>query len=281
MQKTLDYLLHDIIQEYGIKESHSFVRDRARAIRNDLTLQNYRGIEAVILHERIARYHIMCSNLLCGDDGFVMQQEVEQLRKTLVSLIEFYSEMAKNNVKMPNEAEFQAYYILIFPYSNDIVSKMEKELADNVFFDPKVQLALEIRSLLTRRYDNKRPSVDGSLNHYSKVFSILRRSSTSYLFACCVHVHFMDIRKSALASMQKSYYLVDKDPSSGFPLDEAVEILGFDDQEECIEYLNHYFVEVKEVDGQLIAYIGRKVVEDQNGKKAPDFPKFPCKLLLI
>lgn len=62
--------------------SHSFVRDRARSIRNDLTLQNYRGIEAVILHERIARYHIMCSNLLCGSEGFVMQQEEEQLRKS-------------------------------------------------------------------------------------------------------------------------------------------------------------------------------------------------------
>jgi hypothetical protein len=81
--KTLDYLFHDIIGQYGIEESHSFVRDRARAIRNDLTLQNYRGVEAVLLHERIARYHIMCSNTLCSVDGFVMQQEIEQLRKSI------------------------------------------------------------------------------------------------------------------------------------------------------------------------------------------------------
>lgn len=82
MQKTLEYLFRDIIDTHGIHESHAFVRDRARSIRNDLTLQSYRGVEAVILHEKIARYHIMCSNLRCGEPGFVMQQEVEQLRKS-------------------------------------------------------------------------------------------------------------------------------------------------------------------------------------------------------
>jgi hypothetical protein len=79
----LDYLFHEIIGIHGVAASHSFVRDRARSIRNDLTLQSYSGIEAIILHERIARYHIMCSNFLCGSEGFVMQQEEEQLRKSI------------------------------------------------------------------------------------------------------------------------------------------------------------------------------------------------------
>jgi SAC3/GANP family len=86
----LDYLFHNIINEYGVDESHAFVRDRARSIRNDLTLQSYRGVEAVVLHERIARYHIMCSNVRCGAPGFVMQQEVEQLRKSKIFLTKRY-----------------------------------------------------------------------------------------------------------------------------------------------------------------------------------------------
>jgi hypothetical protein len=74
--------LEDILGVHGLTESYSFVRDRGRAIRNDLTLQNYRGMEAVDLHERIARYHILCSHELCETEGVSLQQEHEQMRKS-------------------------------------------------------------------------------------------------------------------------------------------------------------------------------------------------------
>jgi hypothetical protein len=276
--KTLDYLFHDIINQYGLQESHGFVRDRARAIRNDLTLQNYRGVEAVILHERIARYHIMCSNVLCGVEGFVMQQEIEQLRKTLLSLIEFYSEMQKKGANMPNEAEFQAYYILTFPWNNDVVSRLESELSPKVFFDTKVQLALEVRSLMTRRHDKKRPSVDGSLNHYSKIFEIIRRNTTPYLFACCVHMHFADIRRGGIRAMQRSYTFQADNPQSGIELQDIVDSLGFDGDEDCIQFLNHYFIDVRMVHDKKIAYVGRKV-QDRNGKKERIYPKYPYSVI--
>ena len=106
---------------------------------------------------------------------------------------------------MPNEAEFQAYYILTFPWNNDVISKLESDLSEKVFFDPRVQLAIEIRSLMTKRHDKKRPSVDGSVNHFSRIFDLVRKNTTSYLFACCVHIHFEDIRRGAIKAIQKSY----------------------------------------------------------------------------
>ncbi|KAJ3301418.1 hypothetical protein HDV03_000864 [Kappamyces sp. JEL0829] len=279
-KRTLDYLLHDIINQHGVVASHAFVRDRARSIRNDLTLQNYRGVEAVILHERIARYHIMCSNVLCGSPGFVMQQEVEQLRKTLLSLMEYYKEMNQKQIRMPNEAEFQAYYILTLPWSNDVPSRLEQELQPHVFMDFQVQLAFKVRFLLARREDPRKPSVDGSLNHYSRIFSIIRKRTTPYLFACCIHIHFLTLRAVGLRAMQRSYHYLEKDPASGMNLSDFIEALGFDGASDSAAFLEHYFVDVAAVGGAMVAYTGRKIVTDITGKSKPgDFPKYPYTLI--
>lgn len=82
LQMTLKYLVEEILGKFGIVESYSFVRDRFRSIRNDLTLQNYRGKEAIELHEIIARYHILCCHSLCEIEDVTIQQEHEQLRKS-------------------------------------------------------------------------------------------------------------------------------------------------------------------------------------------------------
>lgn len=62
-------------------DSHPFLRDRTRAVRQDFTLQNERGISAVECHERIARYHILCLHVLREWKDFSESQELEQLRK--------------------------------------------------------------------------------------------------------------------------------------------------------------------------------------------------------
>lgn len=280
--KTLDYLFRDVIDTFGIQDSHSFVRDRARSIRNDLTLQNFRGAAAVTLHEKIARYHLMCSNIRCGSSGFVMQQEAEQVRKTLLSLMEFYSELNANQIHMPNEAEFQAYYILTFPWGNDLPSKLESDLREDVFFHPSVQLALRIRFLMAQVGDSNHPSVDGSFNHFSKIFALISKPTTSYLISCCVHLHFTDIRKGALRAIQSSYNYIHDDPSSGMLLGELRTALGFDTDEEATSFLNHYFIDVELVEGHFVAYVGRKVIKDLNGRtKLGDWPKYPSNDLLI
>ncbi len=109
--RTLDYLFGEILPAHGLVRAYSFVRDRARAIRNDLTLCNYRGPEAIDLHERIARFHILCSYELCERPEVSLQQEHEQLRKTLQSLLEYYAEAAAAGRRCPHEPEFQAYYL--------------------------------------------------------------------------------------------------------------------------------------------------------------------------
>lgn len=239
------------------------------------------------LHERIARYHVLCSNFRCGTKGFVMQQEVEQLRKStgstnlaLLSLMEFYSEMAMKGIDMPNEAEFQSYYILTLPWSNEVPSRLEQELQPKIFFNPQVQLAMKVRFLMARRNDKHRPSVDGSLNHFGRIFSIIRTSAAPYLFCCCIHIHFVDIRKSAIRAIQKSYNHIKEDAGSGLLLSELIEMLGFDGEEESTQFLNHYFINVGDSSLGKVAYVGREVISDPvTGKQKPgEYPKFPCTL---
>jgi hypothetical protein len=167
--------------------------------------------------------------------------------------MEFYNEMSLKSILMPNEAEFRAYYILVFPWNNNTVSQLETELSLQVYFDPLVQLALEIRSLMTAKHIKKHPAVDGSINHFSRVFSILRRNTTSYLFACCVHLHFNSIRLNALKAIQKSYYS-DTVEKGGMLLKDAIEMLGFDGEDAAEKFLKHYFIDLDKFNGLKIVY---------------------------
>ncbi|OBZ80727.1 SAC3 family protein 1 [Choanephora cucurbitarum] len=80
---TLDYLVDEVLSQQPLEKCHAFIRDRTRSIRQDFTLQNIRDITAVQVHERIARFHILCLHEMCGLDEskFSEQQETEQLRK--------------------------------------------------------------------------------------------------------------------------------------------------------------------------------------------------------
>lgn len=186
----------------------------------------------------------------------------------LQSLSEYYTEMNIKRINLPNQAEFQAYYILTHAWSNEVVSKMEWELPRHVFMDPQVQLAIEIRSLMARTNETAirgRPSVDGSLNHYARIFNLLRKLSTSYLFACCVHIDFIDIRRGALKAMQKAYYLFDE-KDSGFLLNDIVDTLGFNEEQEAIAMLTYHEIGVENIDGMMRVMIGKKRITDMYGK---------------
>lgn len=88
LTRTLDYLIKNIVGgSEPLELTHGFVRDRTRSIRQDFTVQNSRGTEAVECHERIARFHIISLHQLCEVDGFSEQQELEQLRKGWIRFI--------------------------------------------------------------------------------------------------------------------------------------------------------------------------------------------------
>ncbi|KAJ3087852.1 hypothetical protein HK102_010152 [Quaeritorhiza haematococci] len=259
--KTLDYLIHDVLANHGLEDSYAFVRDRARAIRKDFVLQHSRGLEAVECHERIARYHIMCCHELCDNPNVSLQQEHEQMRKTLQSLREYYRDLAKENIFSPNEAEFQAYYILSHIFQNDVATKSE-QLRPAIFLDPQVQLALDFQMMIQRNNEFSRghPRTEGSLNNYVRFFRCIQDSTrVSYLFACLLHMSFVSVRRGALKAMQKAYYNFPDNLDSWIAVGTLVQTLGFDDEEEAVENLDYYGIpyRVNPEDGVAYAQIGK------------------------
>ncbi|KAF8948070.1 hypothetical protein BGZ47_006615 [Haplosporangium gracile] len=235
---TLDYLINQIVGENDLADSHFFVRDRTRSIRQDFTLQNNRGLEAIRAHEIIARYHILCMHQLCENKGFSDQQEMEQLRKVLTSLQEFYDDMRSEGIPCPNEAEFRAYHMLSHLRDPDMIRQAQR-LPLHIFRDPYIQVAAEIHALTRRNNDiHRRAKIqsEASPNFFSRFFKLVAGAPTTYLMACLLEVNFAEIRKGALKAMNKCYL----DQHDGFPVEDLVAILGFDNAEECMANCEEY-----------------------------------------
>ncbi|KAJ3414334.1 hypothetical protein HDV05_006702 [Chytridiales sp. JEL 0842] len=254
--QTLNYLFHTLIPTKTLEACQPFVRDRSRAIRNDFTLQNYRGMEAIECHERIARFHIVCAFKFCSHPKISLQQEQEQMRKTLQSLREYYADMNEKGIVCPNEPEFQAYYILSHLWQNDIVTTMEL-LPPQVFDHALVQLAIKLQQMVQCSLDETRSrrKSAGGLNFYSKFFRMLGSPEVPYLFACLLHQEFFSIRRSALRAMNSGFYNL----SPHIPVSDIVDMLGYNDEDEALGQLEYHGIkcEVND-DGVVIAHLGKQ-----------------------
>ncbi|KAF9935129.1 hypothetical protein FBU30_007508 [Linnemannia zychae] len=259
---TLKYLMNEVVGKGDLADSHAFVRDRTRSIRQDFTLQNSRGMEAIQAHETIARYHILCMHQLCENKSFSEQQEMEQLRKVLTSLQEFYDDMRLEGIPCPNEAEFRAYHILSHLRDPDMI-RQAQQLPLHIFQDPYIQVAAEIHALTRRNNDLRRRAKiqsEASPNFFSRFFKLIAGPSTTYLMACLLETNFVEIRKGALKALNKSYL----EQHAGFPLEDLVKILGCDDAEECITNCEEYDLSVRHQDGSAAVIFGRR---DENRRR--------------
>lgn len=81
---------------------------------------------------------------------------------------------------------------------------------------------------------------EASPNLFSRFFKKIAGGSVTYLMACLVETNFAEIRKGALKAINKSYL----DRHGGIPIDDVMDMLGFDDVEECIENCQEYDLEI-------------------------------------
>ncbi|KND03783.1 uncharacterized protein SPPG_01240 [Spizellomyces punctatus DAOM BR117] len=276
LERTLNYLVHELIPEYDLQRTYGFIRDRTRAIRKDLTLQNLRGPEAVGLFERIARYHLMCSQRLCATID--IKQEYEQLGKTLQSLMEFYDDLREEGKRMPNEAEFRAYYLLHHAFNQDVQSSFERKfINDPILLDPHMQLAIRLRSLLPRLdlhhddededYTEEGDTIgEGGFEAYGLFFKIIKERTTPYLLACAAHPHFLVVRRHAYRHMDNALYVFPNAVDTLTPVATLVEQLGYDNEEDAIVDLEYYDIPIRDVEGRWYAEIGKVKITGTDGK---------------
>ncbi|KAL2312389.1 Nuclear mRNA export factor [Schizosaccharomyces pombe] len=251
LKKSLDYLVDKIVcGPDPLENTHFFVRDRTRSIRQDFTLQNCRDLDAVACHERIARYHILCIHQLCEKKQFSAQQEVEQLRKVLQSLCEFYDDLRKVKIRCPNEPEFRSYAIITHLRDPDVV-RQSQILPIEIFDDQRVQLALRLSALAQK--NNERVghilprNTEACPNLYTRFFKLVQSPAVTYLMACLLESHFMSIRKGALKAMRKAFMSA----HANFPCGDLKRILHFDTVEQAASFSRYYGLEVSDDNGEL------------------------------
>ncbi|KAI7831007.1 SAC3/GANP/Nin1/mts3/eIF-3 p25 family-domain-containing protein [Kickxella alabastrina] len=189
--RTLDYLVDRVIgEDQTLKSCHGFVRDRTRSIRQDFTIQNIRDQHTVAACERIARFHIVSLHILCGHKDFAEQQDMEQLRNTLKTLIELYDDHRKVGAACPNEAEFYAYYI-----------RVAERLPASIFLAPIVQQALRLHMLSeSSNVVTSRQDPGNCLRRRT-----LASPQTPLLLACLAEYRFPSIRRAALKAMNTAF----------------------------------------------------------------------------
>ncbi|KAI0380838.1 SAC3/GANP/Nin1/mts3/eIF-3 p25 family-domain-containing protein [Hypomontagnella monticulosa] len=218
LRETLNYLIDLVPSDDLLPQTHNFLWDRTRAIRIDFSFQKYAMTpeeiqDQIYCLETIARLHVTALHLLSRDgftpSDFSEQQEVEQLSKTLISLMEVYDDCAQQGIKCENEAEFRAYYIVFNAFNPALNERIEGW--DLRFGDSQgIQSAICITECL----DNIR-KLQGPLapETYSQMavdaasiyFRLIASPTVSYTMACFAEIHFNNVRKTILKLIRKSF----------------------------------------------------------------------------
>lgn len=247
LHSTLDYLVGTILPQ--LPDSHSFLWDRTRSIRQDFVYQNFYGPEAIDCNERIVRVHLLCMHVMAkGDVEYSQQQELEQFNKALQTLIEIYQDVRNHGGSCPNEAEFRAYHLISHFRDPELEREIQK-LPDTIFKDARVQLALRCRLLMSQNINERgHTNKIGSANMFVKFFELAFHQNTPFLMACLLETHFNEIRFYALKSLSRSYHTGGK-ALLGSSLSQ---MLGFDNPEDLVDFVTYYEVDVLYDQGTLL-----------------------------
>lgn len=231
---TTIYLMRDVLGDEkwpsnGVPFSvlYAFIRDRLRAIRTDLTLQNCKNIQSIRIHELSIRFLIAAGHLLCEEEraAFEPQQNNEQLNGCLSALREMYKAVRLSGTNTSDflkyEAEFQAYSIILS------VDKKEAALAISslplsLVKSGPIQVALEAFSAFQQ-------------TNYIKFLGLIRDDPrTTYLQSCLLHQFVLPVRQRALSA------LVSSDSYKIIPKDDIMRWLSFVDDAELFYYSERF-----------------------------------------
>lgn len=293
LRKTLDYLFHELLPadpgDAQFAHVQPFLWNRTRAVRQDFIVQSDTGRVSIECHERIARYHILCLHWKGGRgaESWSEQQELEQLRKTLRSLIEYYDDQRMAGHACPNEPEFRAYNLMMHARDPETLREVEL-LPTPVFRAGPIQLAVELRGLIQRsnlleKRGNPR-NTEATLNFYTKFFALLRTDRVPYLVACLAENLFPSVRIGAVKAMMRAYM----QQHMGLPIAFVASVLGMDTHEQCRAFLESLGVEVEHVQGTDVAKINKATVLDEDKSFVAPFSEWveekrgglPCQAII-
>ncbi|KAK4154579.1 SAC3/GANP/Nin1/mts3/eIF-3 p25 family-domain-containing protein [Chaetomidium leptoderma] len=249
LRRTTDYLFNELLQsESNLPSMHNFLWDRTRAVRKDFTFHSQKSAnemkDMVYCFETITRFHATALHLLSrkgvANDDFDQKQEIEQLGRTILSLIEAYDVCRDKRVHCENEPEFRAYYLLLNAHDPSIARRIPAWGKEYWFESEEVQTALSLIQSMDDVREPKgpikprRPTTlsDTSFTNY---FSIVEDSRVSYTMACIAEVHFTTVRQGILRNLVRGYARHRDAPRTITAADLNM-MLRFDTAEEAVEF---------------------------------------------
>ncbi|KAI2622135.1 SAC3/GANP/Nin1/mts3/eIF-3 p25 family-domain-containing protein [Hypomontagnella submonticulosa] len=218
LRETLNYLIDLVPSDDLLPQKHHFLWDRTRAIRIDFSFQKYAMTpeeirDQIYCLETITRFHVTALHLLSRDGftpaDFSEQQEIEQLSKTLISLMEVYDDCAHQGIQCENEPEFRAYYIVFNAYNPALSERIEGwDLRFGDFLG--IQTAICIAECLDNIRKVQGPlspdtSTQMAVDAASVFFRLIASPTVSYTMACFAEIHFNNVRKTILKLIRKSF----------------------------------------------------------------------------
>ena len=271
LRRTVDHLFHEILGDRALPDVHGFLWDRTRAIRRDFVFHSSMTptelVDQVYCLEHITRFHVTALHQMSKEnlsaDKFSEQQELEQLGKSILSLIHTYEDCKAQRVICENEAEFRAYYVLFNSHDPGILDTVQtwgykfwKESED-------IKIAIELVEALQNTWELHGPlkpqsATNIAQNGFSRFFTIIEDRKISYTLACFAEIYFNDVRKSTLKTILGSYRK-QRDQTKDWTMSKLNSYLRFDTGEEVAPFLEAHGLRTDENDGE--EYLSFEVTE--------------------
>jgi nuclear mRNA export protein SAC3 len=251
----MNYLMA-MIDDFGFPFLHGFLWDRTRAVRKDLNVQAIKHEDRhiwLVCFEQCARFHLLCLHHMAGtnDKGYNHEQDVEQLQATLLSLRQKYIDNRRQGIITPNEAEFQAYRIIIGVVTHEHLT-IEGEiqgLPESLQRNPRIQTALQIfraaKTVINMKEKPFKPRA--AQQNWNAFWNLIKSPAVSHLMACAAELLFQTIRHVILDSIHRIYrqFMTEKGKKvekqiKDWNVTDLVHVLGFDTEQEVRDFCGLY-----------------------------------------
>ena len=282
LRRTLDYMIRDIVGDgNNLPTVHNFLWDRTRSIRRDFTFQQASLTAAdyadeIYCLETIARFHVIAlhqmSNPTNTSTDFSEHQEVEQLGRTLLSLIHTYEDCKALGIVCPNEAEFRAYH-LVYHARNPAMMESVQDWGAEFWSNSIIQTAIGLVECLHTIWEVNGPlkphmKSEIAQNFCNRFFAILQQPEISYVMACFAELHFNSIRQAALKTIL-SAYRKQRDQTTDWSVSALSSYLHFDSLDDVESFVEAHGLNITDRDG--MSYL------DFDTAKAPVEPETKVK----
>ena len=282
LRRTLDYMIREIVGDgNNLPTVHNFLWDRTRSIRRDFTFQQASLAAAdyadeIYCLETIARFHVIALHQMSDPTNtstdFSEHQEVEQLGRTLLSLIHTYEDCKALGIVCPNEAEFRAYH-LVYHARNPAMMESVQDWGAEFWSNNIIQTAIGLVECLHTIWEVNGPlkphmKSEIAQNFCNRFFTVLQQPEISYVMACFAELHFNSIRQATLKTIL-SAYRKQRDQTTDWSASALNSYLHFDSLDDVESFVEAHGLNITDRDG--MSYL------DFDTAKAPVEPETKVK----